>query len=70
MLSSDLLLIVSFGVGGMSNNIADLLPDRAGQVAFHATWDDALGRWTGLAVTALWTAAALPAAWSIRRRDA
>ncbi|MFE2415419.1 ABC transporter permease [Streptomyces hokutonensis] len=65
------LLIVSFVIGDMSNNIADLLPDRAGQVALHATWDGALGPWTGLAVTALWTAVALAAgAWSLRRRDA
>ncbi|MFJ9899269.1 ABC transporter permease [Streptomyces sp. NPDC091280] len=65
------LLIVSFVVGDMSNDIADLLPDRAGQVALHESWDGALGPWTGLAVTALWTAAALAAgAWSLRRRDA
>jgi len=65
------LLIVSFVIGDMSNNIADLLPDRAGQVALHDTWDGAMGPWTGLAVTALWTAAALAAgAWSVRRRDA
>ncbi|MFF4805786.1 ABC transporter permease [Streptomyces sp. NPDC001351] len=65
------LLIVSFVVGDMSGSVADVLPDRAGQVVFHATWDGALGPWTGLAVTGLWTAAALLAgAWSIRRRDA
>ncbi|WP_043668391.1 ABC transporter permease subunit [Streptomyces xylophagus] len=65
------LLIVSFVIGDMSNNIADLLPDRAGQVALHETWDGAMGPWTGLAVTALWTALALAAgAWSVRRRDA
>ncbi|WP_019070973.1 ABC transporter permease subunit [Streptomyces hokutonensis] len=65
------LLIVSFVIGDMSNNIADLLPDRAGQVVLHATWDGAMGPWTGLAVTALWTAAALAAgALSVRRRDA
>jgi ABC-2 type transport system permease protein len=65
------LLIVSFVVGDASSDIADLLPDRAGQVAFHQTWDGAMGPWTGLAVTALWAAAALGAgAWSVRRRDA
>ncbi|GGR28289.1 ABC transporter permease subunit [Streptomyces aurantiogriseus] len=65
------LLIVSFVVGDMSGGIADLLPDRAGQVVLHSTPDGALGPWTGLAVTALWTAAALAAgAWRIRRRDA
>lgn len=65
------LLIVSFVVGDASSDLADLLPDRAGQVALHETWDGALGPWTGLGVTALWTAAALAAgAWSVRRRDA
>ncbi|ANP53532.1 ABC-2 type transport system permease protein [Streptomyces griseochromogenes] len=65
------LLIVSFVVGDLSGGVADFLPDRAGQVALHSTWDGALGPWTGLAVTALWTAAALGAgAWSVRRRDA
>lgn len=65
------LLTVSFVVGDMSNDVADLLPDRAGQVVLHETWDGALGPWTGLAVTGLWTAAALLAgAWSVRRRDA
>jgi ABC-2 type transport system permease protein len=65
------LLIVSFVVGDVSGGVADFLPDRAGQVVFHQTWDGSLGPWTGLAVTALWAAAALLAgAWSIRRRDA
>jgi ABC-2 type transport system permease protein len=65
------LLIVSFVVGDMSGNIADLLPDRAGQVVLHSDPDGTLGPWTGLAVTALWTAAALTAGgWRLRRRDA
>jgi ABC-2 type transport system permease protein len=66
------LLIVSFVVGDVSgSDIADFLPDKAGQVALHETWDGAMGPWTGLAVTALWAAAALLAgAWSVRRRDA
>ncbi|GGW58192.1 MULTISPECIES: ABC transporter permease [Streptomyces] len=65
------LLIVSFVVGDASGSVADFLPDRAGQVALHSTWDGSLGPWTGLAVTALWTAAALAAgAWRTRRRDA
>ncbi|WP_413756170.1 ABC transporter permease [Streptomyces sp. MMBL 11-3] len=65
------LLLVSFVVGDMSGNAADLLPDRAGQVALHGTRDGLLGPWSGLAVTAAWTAAALLAGtWSIRRRDA
>ncbi|WP_430382306.1 ABC transporter permease [Streptomyces sp. P10-4] len=65
------LLIVSFVIGDLSGSAADFLPDRAGQVALHSGWDGALGPWSGLAVTALWTAAALLAgAWSVRRRDA
>ncbi|MET7452840.1 ABC transporter permease [Streptomyces sp. NPDC005574] len=65
------LLIVSFVVGDISSSVADFLPDRAGQVVLHETWDGALGPWTGLAVTALWASAALLAgAWSVRRRDA
>ncbi|WP_406129297.1 ABC transporter permease [Streptomyces sp. NBC_00989] len=65
------LLIVSFVVGDASSDLADLLPDRAGQVALHQTWAGSMGPWTGLGVTALWTVAALAAgAWSVRRRDA
>ncbi|MFF8909970.1 ABC transporter permease subunit [Streptomyces olivaceoviridis] len=65
------LLIVSFVVGDLSGGAADFLPDRAGQVALHSTWDGSLGPWSGLAVTALWTASALVAGgWSVRRRDA
>ncbi|MGX1268544.1 ABC transporter permease [Streptomyces phaeoluteigriseus] len=65
------LLIVSFVVGDMSGSVADFLPDRAGQVALHARRYGSLGPWTGLTVTALWTAAALAAgAWRVRRRDA
>lgn len=65
------LLIVSFVLGDLSGNAADFLPDRAGQVALHSGWDGILGPWTGLAVTALWTAAAVGAgAWRVRVRDA
>jgi ABC-2 type transport system permease protein len=65
------LLIVSFVIGDLSAGIADFLPDRAGQVALHSGWDGPLGPWSGLAVTALWTAAALLAgAWAVNRRDA
>ncbi|MFF9768792.1 ABC transporter permease [Streptomyces sp. NPDC014636] len=64
------LLIVSFVVGDVSGGVADFLPDRAGQVALHSGWDGTLGPWSGLAVTALWTAAALLAGgWSLGRRD-
>ncbi|MGW1811501.1 ABC transporter permease subunit [Streptomyces sp. NPDC002078] len=65
------LLIVSFVIGDMSGGVADFLPDRAGQMVLHGTRDGTLGPWSGLTVTALWTAAALSAgAWSVRRRDA
>ena len=65
------LLIVSFVIGGVSGGVADFLPDKAGQVILHQTSDGALGPWSGLAVTAVWTAAVLAAgAWSVRRRDA
>ncbi|MBV1937192.1 ABC transporter permease [Streptomyces sp. BV286] len=65
------LLIVSFVVGDVSGSVSDFLPDKAGQVILHETWDGALGPWTGLAVTAAWAGAALLAgAWSVRRRDA
>ncbi|MFJ3234178.1 ABC transporter permease [Streptomyces sp. NPDC086787] len=64
------LLTVSFVIGDLSGGVADFLPDRAGQVVLHSDWDGTLGPWTGLAVTALWTAGALVAgAWSVRRRD-
>jgi ABC-2 type transport system permease protein len=65
------LLIVSFVIGDMSGSVADVLPDRAGQVVLHTSWDGPLGPWSGLAVTAAWAAAALLAgARSLRRRDA
>ncbi|GAA3836679.1 ABC transporter permease [Streptomyces coacervatus] len=65
------LLIVSFVIGDMSGSVADVLPDRAGQVVFHETWDGVLGPWSGLAVTGLWAGAALLlGAWRVRRRDA
>ncbi|MFJ3672609.1 ABC transporter permease [Streptomyces sp. NPDC090106] len=65
------VLVVSFVIGDAAGTAVDFLPDRAGQIALHGTYDGPLGPWSGLAVTALWTAAALLAgAWSIRRRDA
>ncbi|MFE4962993.1 ABC transporter permease subunit [Streptomyces sp. NPDC056660] len=65
------LLIVSFVVGDLAAGGADLLPDRAGQAVLHSAPEGALGPWTGLAVTALWTAGALLAgARCVRRRDA
>ncbi|MFE2280083.1 ABC transporter permease [Streptomyces sp. NPDC059454] len=65
------ILIVSFVIGDAAGTAVDFMPDRAGQVVIHETHDGTLGPWPGLAVTALWTAAALGAgAWSLRRRDA
>ncbi|MFG2745772.1 ABC transporter permease [Streptomyces chartreusis] len=65
------ILVVSFVVGDAAGTVADYLPDKAGQIVLHQTYDGTLGPWAGLAVTALWTAAALLAgAWSVRRRDA
>ncbi|MEV8558544.1 ABC transporter permease [Streptomyces sp. NPDC051917] len=65
------LLTVSFVIGDLSAGVADFLPDRAGQAALHSAWDGPLGPWSGLAVTALWSAAALVAgAWTLDRRDA
>ncbi|MCX3063283.1 ABC transporter permease [Streptomyces beihaiensis] len=65
------LLIVSFVVGDVAGTAADLMPDRAGQQVLHQHPSGALGPWSGLAVTAAWTAAALLAGWwAVRRRDA
>ncbi|ELP69297.1 ABC transporter permease [Streptomyces turgidiscabies] len=65
------ILIISFVIGDVAGGLTDFLPDRAGQVILYETSDSTLGPWTGLAVTALWTATALLAgAWSVRRRDA
>ncbi|MEV7795193.1 ABC transporter permease [Streptomyces sp. NPDC087512] len=65
------ILVVSFVIGDVAGGVTDFLPDRAGQVVLHQTPDGTLGPWTGLAVTALWTAAAvLAGAWRLRRRDA
>ncbi|MGW4564158.1 ABC transporter permease [Streptomyces sp. NPDC004561] len=65
------LLIVSFVIGDMSSGVADFLPDRAGQMVLHSSWHGPLGPWSGLAVSALWTATALlGGAWTLHRRDA
>ncbi|GGL87617.1 ABC transporter [Streptomyces fumigatiscleroticus] len=65
------ILVVSFVIGDATGGATDFLPDKAGQVVLYHRHDGALGPWTGLAVTALWTAAALLAgAWRLRRRDA
>ncbi|MGZ2359854.1 ABC transporter permease [Streptomyces sp. 372A] len=65
------ILIVSFVVGGIAEGAASCLPDRAGQQVLHQDPAGGLGPWTGLAVTALWAAAALVAGWwAMHRRDA
>ncbi|SFO12515.1 hypothetical protein SAMN04487980_10697 [Streptomyces sp. cf124] len=65
------ILIVSFVVGGIAEGAAAYLPDRAGQQILHQDPAGGLGPWTGLAVTALWAAAALVAGWwAMHRRDA
>ncbi|MCX5395452.1 ABC transporter permease [Streptomyces sp. NBC_00102] len=64
------ILIVSFVVGDVSAGVADFMPDRAGQAIFHQNPTGSLGPWSGLAVTAAWSAAALLAGWwAIRTRD-
>ncbi|MGA5898834.1 ABC transporter permease [Streptomyces venetus] len=66
------ILVVSFVIGDATGTVADFLPDKAGQLVIRGTYEgSSLGPWSGLAVTALWTVAALLAgAWSLRRRDA
>ncbi|MCG8970123.1 MULTISPECIES: ABC transporter permease [Streptomyces] len=65
------ILVVSFVIGDAAGGATDFLPDKAGQVALYQAHDGALGPWTGLAVTALWAAAAvLAGAWRLRHRDA
>ncbi|MFJ7336458.1 ABC transporter permease [Streptomyces sp. NPDC101110] len=65
------ILVVSFVIGDATGTVADFLPDKAGQLVLRETYDGTLGPWSGLGVTALWSAAALLAgAWRVRRRDA
>ncbi|MFJ7115149.1 ABC transporter permease [Streptomyces albogriseolus] len=66
-----LILVVSFVVGDALGTVVGFMPDRAGQTVLRGEPDGTLGPWTGLAVTACWTAAALLAgAWRLRRQDA
>ncbi|MEU4893441.1 ABC transporter permease [Streptomyces sp. NPDC044780] len=65
------ILIVSFVVGDVAGGAAGYLPDRAGQQVLHQDPAGGLAPWPGLAVTALWAAAALLAGWcTLHRRDA
>lgn len=65
------ILVVSFVIGDAAGTATEFLPDRAGTAVLRHTPEGMLGPWTGLAVAALWTAAALLAGvWSLRRRDA
>lgn len=65
------ILVVSFVIGDPAGSAVRFLPDQAGQVVLHQTSDGPLGPWSGLAVTALWAAAALAAgAWRLCTRDA
>jgi ABC-2 type transport system permease protein len=65
------ILVISFVIGDAAGGATDFLPDKAGQVILHQTSDASTGPWTGLAVTALWTAAVvLAGGWRLRRRDA
>ncbi|MFD3523548.1 ABC transporter permease [Streptomyces sp. NPDC058653] len=65
------ILVLSMVLGPASGSVADLLPDRAGQQVLYVDPPGDLAPLTGLAVTALWTGAALLAGWwSLRRRDA
>ncbi|MFG3405543.1 ABC transporter permease [Streptomyces sp. NPDC048142] len=66
-----LLLIVPFVFVDVATAVVRYLPDRAGQAVLHQNPEDGLGPWTGLAVAAVWAAAALLAGWwAVRNRDA
>ncbi|MFA3878759.1 ABC transporter permease [Streptomyces sp. MMCC 100] len=65
------ILVVSFVIGDATGAATDFLPDKAGQIVLYQAPEGTLGPWTGLAVTALWAAAALLAGFRrLRRRDA
>lgn len=65
------ILVLPFVIGDMAGGVTDFLPDRAGQVVLHETYDGTPGPWLGLAVAALWAAAAcLAGGWRLHRRDA
>ncbi|MER6914580.1 ABC transporter permease [Streptomyces sp. NPDC000594] len=65
------VLILPFVISDVAGSAVGYLPDRAGQQILHQDPTGGPGAWTGLAVTALWAAAALLAGWAaVRRRDA
>ncbi|MGW5107211.1 hypothetical protein [Nocardia sp. NPDC004123] len=66
------VLLLSFTLGDVTHDggLIQFLPDRAGRQALVHNPSGTLGPWTGLAVTAIWAAAAMWAGWeSLRRRD-
>ncbi|GAA3394670.1 ABC transporter permease [Cryptosporangium minutisporangium] len=75
-----LLLLGSQGLGNLPaiRTVTQFLPDQLGWVVMHLAgpqddprWARDYGPWTGLALLALWTAAALVAGYiTLRRRDA
>lgn len=66
-----LFLIVPFVLVDVATSVVAYLPDRAGQAVLHQNPAEGPGPWTGLAVTAVWAAAALLAGWwAVRNRDA
>ncbi|MDX3534755.1 ABC transporter permease subunit [Streptomyces sp. MB09-01] len=65
------VLLVSFVIGASAEGVAQLLPDRAGQMMMRMEAGGLVGPWTGLGVMALWAAAAVIGGWvSVHRRDA
>jgi ABC-2 type transport system permease protein len=75
-----LLFLGSQGLGNIpkARTVLQYLPDQAGQMIIHIVGppenpviDRAYGPWTGIAILALWTAAALAGGYLVfRRRDA
>jgi ABC-type transport system involved in multi-copper enzyme maturation permease subunit len=66
-----LLVPLVFLISPVVGEDAWFLPDRAGQQVLHPVPEGPLGAWTGMAVMAAWTAAALCAGLIVlRRRDA
>ncbi|MFG2427111.1 ABC transporter permease [Streptomyces sp. NPDC048590] len=65
------LLVASFVLGDVAGNAAQYLPFQAGQLVLHESPQGVMGPWAGLAVAAVWSAAALTAGWwCMKRRDA